>query len=1207
MKLKNNIKIRENFYSSINISYDIGNQYMIDNYIPTSYSIEIIEDILLSIDKDSKDRARILVGAYGKGKSHILLVVLSILSKIESTNYNKILKNIETINPNLSEFIRIYLESDKRFLPVIIEKNYNSLEQSFLYALNESLKLNGLEELMPDTFYSSAVSTITMWEQNYSKTYSEFMRLIKMPVDEYINGLKNFNIDYYVKFTEIYPLLTSGSQFDPLLNLDVLEHYTEVSEKIKDYGYSGIFIVYDEFSKYLESSIDKISYSDLKLLQDFAELCNRSEKSQIHLTLVTHKNILNYINEDVNKEKIDGWKAISGRFKHIYIKTDTYKEMYQLISSALVVDEKFKKHIKKEYKEFFNKINDNKVLVNIFNNEDICLQEIIWDCFPLHPLTTYILPRISIKLGQNERTLFSFLTNREHNSVISLLEKEREDEFNLINPTNVFDFFESSILESNYKLKPYKSYRIAKKIIDRNSDNRLCIDILKVLILIYIVDEYQNLAPTRKNIVEILSSIGYEPIEIEKEIDSLIKSNNMIHQISNDYLLIKEDIGIDLESKIRDETEKIKVNKSLEDILNEVLVDKYLYPLRYNSNFEITRYFTINFIGFKDILNIKKLEEKLEKSNADGKVYVILAKDNKEILKAKKILSDNKDIDNRIIFIINKKYNKQLSIIYKYYAVLNLMKKSKEDRLLFEEFRLYLLDLNNVITNIINSFLLPELQKSNYIHEGKIQKISRRSHLTSLLSDICEDNYLMTPIINNESINKDYLSTAAYNSRNRLLDAILNNSLNEENLGLEGNRQEVSIMRSTLIQTGILENKNGKSVFNLKVKDKNMRNFLKHIEDFLLYTNNKGKRSFKDLYRIFFDKEHKIAMKTGSIPIYLAVVIRIYNRDLIISNEDEELDLSAELLEEINLNPHNYYIENLYWNKEKIDYLDSLWEIFKDYSYYGDDEYYKISQITDAMNSWYMSLSKYARESSEKIYLEGETIKFTPIEDNKLLFLNSVKSRIFKPRDFIFNNIPLIYGESNLEKLVINIKDTIDIYNNMDFILLDSLKLYIKRKFMNEGRSDRSLASVIRDWIESLDTSVKNHTFSGVNNAILKHFLNIDNDENKFTYELGHIVMGLRVDDWDNELVIDFANKIHKFKEEIENFAFEVDNKIDDKELYKIQFNEEDGIKTYKKIERSSRGNLLYNQLKSSLEMMGQAISEDEKRQILLDILYELS
>ena len=56
-------------------------------------------------------------------------------------------------------------------------------------------------------------------------------------------------------------------------------------------GFTGMYVVYDEFSKYLEANITEASLSDTKMLQDFAEKCNRSGKMQLHLMLIPTKKL----------------------------------------------------------------------------------------------------------------------------------------------------------------------------------------------------------------------------------------------------------------------------------------------------------------------------------------------------------------------------------------------------------------------------------------------------------------------------------------------------------------------------------------------------------------------------------------------------------------------------------------------------------------------------------------------------------------------------------------------------------------------------------------------------------------------------------------------------------------------------------------------------------------------------------------------------
>ena len=66
---------------------------------------------------------------------------------------------------------------------------------------------------------------------------------------------------------------------------------------------------------------------------------------------------------------------------------------------------------------------------------------------------------------------------------------------------------------------------------------------------------------------------------------------------------------------------------------------------------------------------------------------------------------------------------------------------------------------------------------------------------------------------------------------------------------------------------------------------------------------------------------------------------------------------------------------------------------------------------------------------------------------------------------------------------------------------------------------------------------------------------------------------------------------------------------INDTLSYQITFADEDGASTtrrFDKVEVSARGKLLFNQITASLDAMGHAITEQEKRQILMEVLKKL-
>lgn len=330
--MRDMISVASGFQYSVNIGYDLGSDIKLKNFIPTKSALSLLEDILLSVSPNSSDRARVLIGAYGKGKSHIVLTILSILMKRDLSLFEKLMPKIQE-NPRLYQLVQNYYESEERILPVVISGSNTSLTQAFLLSLQRTLSEYNLLGAMPETNYRAAIGVIKRWETDFPETFSKFEKEIDTPVEIFVDQLENYNVAAYERFERIYPTLTAGSVFNPFLGFDVVELYESVAKSLKEKGFSGLYVVYDEFSKFLEANIVDASVSDTKMLQDFAEKCCRSGALQLHLMLISHKEISNYIDK-LPKEKTDGWRGVSERFKHIHM-NNNFTQTYEIISSVI--------------------------------------------------------------------------------------------------------------------------------------------------------------------------------------------------------------------------------------------------------------------------------------------------------------------------------------------------------------------------------------------------------------------------------------------------------------------------------------------------------------------------------------------------------------------------------------------------------------------------------------------------------------------------------------------------------------------------------------------------------------------------------------------------------------------------------------------------------------------------------------------------------
>ena len=89
MKYMDYINVNENFQYSVNLQFDINNISKIKEYIPTKDGCELLEKYFNSV-LNSKNRATTLIGPYGKGKSHLLLVFITLLSNYNPENHKEI-------------------------------------------------------------------------------------------------------------------------------------------------------------------------------------------------------------------------------------------------------------------------------------------------------------------------------------------------------------------------------------------------------------------------------------------------------------------------------------------------------------------------------------------------------------------------------------------------------------------------------------------------------------------------------------------------------------------------------------------------------------------------------------------------------------------------------------------------------------------------------------------------------------------------------------------------------------------------------------------------------------------------------------------------------------------------------------------------------------------------------------------------------------
>lgn len=1207
MDLKNYIQIEQGFQSSVNIAYDLGNDEKISGFIPTKCSINVLEELLLSTYDSATDRAKILVGAYGKGKSHIILVLLTLLSKKNTTVFNGLLEQLKLYNLELYTYVSGYLKSNKRLLPVVIQGSNSSLTQSFLSAIQKALEDAGLSRLMPDTHFQAALNSIDRWRTEYIDTYHRFVSLLDCPVNEFCSELQDYSVTAYEKFEHLYPSLTSGSEFNPFLGFDVVDLYTQIIDKLCENGYAGIYVVYDEFSKYLESNITKASIADIKMLQDFAEKCARSKDKQMHLLLIAHKDIANYIDK-LPKQKVDGWKGVSERFVHVELQNN-FSQVYELIAAVIKKDDSFFHEYFRTHADEFGAMSKNALVGELFAElEEHKIDTVIHACYPLHPVTTFILPRLSELVAQNERTLFTFLSSSNRSTLAAFL-RSSNDAFPVLTPDYLYDYFEPLFKKEPYTGNIRKTYSIAAGILSRIDVTGLEAKLVKTLALIDMVDRPDKIAPTPNLLIYAFTSVVSSTADIAAALDNLQNKKYVVYmKRSNHFLRLKNTTGSDIRKQIADTVEKGKSIFDIKKVLLESMPDRYLYPNRYNDEKNITRYFAFQFIYGEEFLEVEDWAHRVATSDADGMVFGIIPNSQEQIEEVANRISQMGEVDRRVLFALPNEYADIHSAAYEYEAVKRLRSEAEDDEALVAEYNIYAEDLEEVIGGFVLSYTKPEMRAASYYHCGERQPFFRKSQISQCLSDICYNLFTLTPVINNESLNKNLLPSVAINSRNRVVAGLLSTQW-EPMLGLSGSGQDVSFMRSALVMPGLIEDITQHPVARFHgIDSAEMQNVISVIEHFFMRAGNPNGQCFDELYETLTAPEQHIGLKRGVIPIYLALVLHQFKEHLVIRSGDSEIEVSADLLNSINENPSSFIARLEVWSDEKAIFIDALEELYFDQIVEKEREYNSFTYVTRAMQRWFIALPQYSKNIKEIYCGKG---RYIPTVETDQKFMVSLRAPSLNAREYLFDKLPEIYApatiDNGLAKKLRNTKRTVDAIkgNLIDVLVRDIIQL-----FDPNARRETTLPSTIRDWIDGLKEDTLSHVFDGSKAKILQLFQSVTNDHKIFVERIAKAATGLRIDDWKDHTIDEFLKTMNEFKKAIEVYdrksAAGVNTAQNGYKLAFVDLTGRETVKQFARVEYGPRGKLLKSEIDVALEEMGQALSEDEKRQILMEILEKM-
>ncbi|MED0756865.1 hypothetical protein P4S93_09005 [Aneurinibacillus thermoaerophilus] len=805
--------IQTGLKASINIKFDIGKAEVIERYLPTPSHVDAIRGFAKGFLSPTNPHAHILIGPYGTGKSLLGTIVSGLVSKSFDERFlYEWIDKFDQIDEEIYYDLLKVAEQKQTYLPVILNGKKGRFRTVIISAIMNALREQGIELVLPGEV-KNILSTIDTWRTTFPDTYRRFIEILEVQgkvFDTWKLELQNYNQQEIDWFKEVYPSLTSGSSLATEIQDDFIEQIQYIVQEL-DQKKVGLFIVYDEFGRFLQTLDVTSIHETMQDIQDLAELANHCA-NQLHVLLITHRNMRQYAayyEEALQQE----FQRIEKRFKISHVESDqaTFIRLAQHIISTTYPN---RNHLLVNHSLVIGELRKYPLFPHLTQTEIENL--VVYGLYPLHPVSLFLLPYLSNLLAQNERTLFTFLEDDEPAGMKQHVKHSDTWYF----ADQLFDYFYQSndpVFDtfSVFQLYEQLAGKISEEAV-RHGDR-----IVKMITLWELVKMQGKIPLT----TEFLSfALGISVPELEDSLAALADKKLIRYNRILGYWELFEGSSVNVHEMIAEREERLSLPKAKKyEAIEKHLAKRFYLASDYNDEKSMIRFGKVVPIFSSDFLDEAfPLNEKLEARFSDANIiYLLLEKEQHRPEVIKKIEAS----DSLTTFFCVPSLTTEFiepSIRRKYIIdellqdpdILRLDSKVKQELLLYKE------DEKHIIEQFLKGYTSFTKDYIWYIN-GKSKLVTSQVALENLLSQAMYEIYPNTIEVRNDSFNRRKLNAVQRRAAISVLNHLLS-SYEEENLGIEGFGPDYLIYASTLKNNGInpaqLDNMQDENIHRLRTQ-----------------------------------------------------------------------------------------------------------------------------------------------------------------------------------------------------------------------------------------------------------------------------------------------------------------------------------------------------------------------------------------------------
>lgn len=1002
-----------------------------------------------------QDRAFFVVAPYGTGKSITATYLLHLIENRHDAaeTLSDIEGKLEAVSPDLSKFSK---------------ERRNGRDKGLVLAL-----------------------------QGYCENLGESLK------DAALKGMGRLKLGRQARTIESMPCETIDQ---------AIELLGAVRDKARSADCDRIVILWDEFGRHIESLIAEGRSAALSEIQLLAECVSRSIAIPVTLGLLLHQELLQYASNSPASVRAE-WRKIEGRFQTIqYI--DDSKEIYRLLSE--VVSEQDRSNILPDEQVKSSALECKQL--GLFSDFTVSeLQSLLCRAYPLEPTTLYLLPRISGRVAQNERTLFSFLNFIDFQ--------------NHVRPDHLYEYFSPEMRTDTAVGGTYKQWLETQNALSKlDDDNDLAATALRTASLLGFGVNGERSRTSRDLLLFALRGyacadkglVSNGSQQEEAVVDQLIDQKLLLHRKHSDEVSVWHGTDADLRGRLEEEKSRQRRTFDFLTFLTEEASPPVWRPVRYNSDFHIRRFLQGEYWSLEKLngcLNVPV--------GCDGKIIYVIAETAEEIQEAERVVA-NYLSEERVIFAVPKAPVPLFEAALEVWCLTQMQGDDKllgSDPMVLSEIQQMTDDARSHLQKLLDRLILPGSEGPRWFYKGSELPVKNAYDLRNELSEIMQRVFCYTPKINNEMIVRHKPTPTLVNSRKKLLLGILERS-GQEMLGIEGNPPEASMFRTILLHTGLYytdKEEGWKYAFSGQVEDSGLQKVWSKIQQFFTDSSEKPK-DIPDL----FDKlmEPPFGIRAGLLPILFAAGLKAFPSVHSLRYKGSYIsDILPSEIEQLCREPEGYEFIVLDLDQIKRDYLNAVLELFDTQarSVTGND---LIRACYDALENWKAGLPTGALSTR---YLTEKTRCFQsilrhPSDPVRLLF-----ERIPTALDCSIDDQQVLLEA--LKKCKDELSEVIDSYQQK---AISSLRRALSLNWKSENGQVKEIAN---RWAQCFPDEISNMLNDNESKGLLSRMRMTYPSDAKLVDSLSSLLFKKAIKRWDDSYIANFDREIQSVVRRIEESA----------------------------------------------------------------------